>query len=269
MKLNIKHGPHGIVYNEEFKDMLTQNNLFDFDRVMSLKDGEVIKHAVAERKTVKLSCNHESHMFEVYLKRHYPLSLKKLVSQVFKLSPSKTALDEFNNIVAFHLAGIPTMVPIAAGIRRAGFFRKKSFIVSKALDGCVRMDHFFSGRRDVPALKRRAIIKKVALLIRKMHGCGFNHRDLYLCHILFDCNDSLFLLDLHRVDRRKEVPLRWKVKDIAALNYSAPLEAVSRADRLFFLKTYLGLDCLNKAGKSFVHRVVKKTEKMVSHNTDD
>ncbi len=50
-----------------------------------------------------------------------------------------------------------------------------------------------------------------------MHDRGFNHRDLYLCHLLRDTEGNLFVVDLHRVDRRRQVPERWKIKDIAAL----------------------------------------------------
>ena len=74
------------------------------------------------------------------------------------------------------------------------------------------------------------------------------------------------IVDLHRADKRVHVPERWKVKDIAALNYSAPRKTISRSDRLRFLKTYLGTERLGETGKRFALKVLKKTEKMIKHN---
>ncbi len=98
-------------------------------------------------------------------------------------------------------------------------------------------------------------------LIQKMHACGFNHRDLYLCHILRDGRGDLYIVDLHRVQHRAAVPERWRVKDIAALNYSAPAGIISRTDRLRFLKTYLGTDRLTARDKRFALKILKKTRK--------
>ncbi len=51
MKLNIDNNQKGMVFNRDFEVFVQQNNLLDFDTVMTFKDGEVVKHAVPERKT--------------------------------------------------------------------------------------------------------------------------------------------------------------------------------------------------------------------------
>ncbi len=123
-----------------------------------------------------------------------------------------------------------------------------------------------SGRHSSPRAAKVELISRLAGLIQKMHACGFNHRDLYLCHILRDGRGNLYIVDLHRVQRRAAVPERWLVKDIAALNYSAPADIISRTNRLRFLKTYLGTDRLTARDKRFALKVLKKTQKMVEHN---
>lgn len=266
IQMNIKRSDSGVVFNAEFEDLIRRNSLLDFDRVMSLNEGEVVKHAVPERKTVRFCLKNANGPVEAYLKRLYPLSLTRFFAQILKLSVPRTAFDEFINITAFHRAGLPTMIPVAAGRRRCGLFRTESFLVTKSIEGCRRLDDFFSRLQDVPVEDKRELIKKVALLVKKMHECGFNHRDLYLCHILLDSKGGLFLADLHRVDKRGKVPERWKVKDVAALNYSAPWHRITRTDRLWFLKNYLGTNRLSGGEKLFVLKVLKKTEKMVKHN---
>ena len=265
-QLNIKQSDNGVFYNVDFEDLIRRNSLLDFDRVMSLNEGEVVKHAVPERKTVRFYLKNSNGPVEAYLKRLYPLSSTKFFTQVLKLSLPRTAFDEFINIVAFHRAGLSTMIPIAAGRKRCGLFRTVSFLITKSIEGCQKIDDFFSGCQDIPVEDKRELIRKVALLVKKMHECGFNHRDLYLCHTLLDRNGRLFLVDLHRVDKREKVPERWKVKDIAALNYSAPKHSITRTDRLRFFRNYLGTDRPSEGEKLFALKVLKKTEKMIKHN---
>jgi tRNA A-37 threonylcarbamoyl transferase component Bud32 len=262
----IKQRAGAMAVNTALEDVVQKNSLLDFDHVMSLSGGEVVKQAVPERNTVRLCLKSAEGPFEAFLKRHYPLPLLGICSQILKLCRPKTAFDEFRSITAFHRAGIATMTPVAAGKRRCAFLGTESFLVTKAIAESQRLDHLFNRASDLPAEEKRDLVKRVALLVKKMHACGFNHRDLYLCHILLDRQGQLFLVDLHRVDHRQKVPERWKVKDIAALNYSAPGPVITRTDRLRFLKAYLGKNRLSSREKLFVLKVLKKTQKMLKHN---
>jgi hypothetical protein len=76
---------------------------------------------------------------------------------------------------------------------------------------------------------------------------------------------ELFVIDLNRADRRARIGLRWIVKDLAALNYSAPAHIFSRADRLRFLKSYLGAERLNRAHHRLVRKILKKTAGIARH----
>jgi hypothetical protein len=252
----IRYPPDGTAFNEAFETVIRDNSLLDFDAMMNLDRGEVVKHAIPQRKTVRLQLSGGS---VVYLKRHYPVSIFKIIKNYLKLAPEPTAFDEFANIIAFLRAGLPTVTPIAAGRRRG------SFLVTEALEGCMRLDQYLEQTKPAHAAKI-SLIRRLAGLIQKMHAAGFNHRDLYLCHILRDGQDILYIADLHRVQHRAAVPERWLVKDIAALNYAAPASIISRTDRLRFLNTYLDTQRLSKAGKAFALKVLKKTKKMLEHN---
>jgi len=257
----------GIVFNKPFEGLLRKNRLDAFDRIMAVQDGAVIKHAVPERKTVRLTLNKNGTPFAVYLKRHYPLSFWKYCRQLLTLSPPKTALDEYLNIIAFHRAGIPTVTPVAAGVQKTGLLQGASFLMTQALEPGARLDHLFAQSPGLPFREKRRLLRQAALLVNKMHRCGFNHRDLYLCHMLRSSGGGLFILDLHRVDRRTRVPARWLVKDLAALHYSSLHSALSRTDRLFFLSAYLDRDRLVPEDRRLIRKILKKSEKMVRHNT--
>ncbi|MEI6127474.1 MAG: lipopolysaccharide kinase InaA family protein [Pseudomonadota bacterium] len=265
-RISVKQTLGGIAYNPDFEKILCRNSLLDFNKALHLDEGEVIKHAIPERKTVKINLKDIRGFFGAYLKCQYPVSFWKFFGRLLKLSIPRTAYDEFENIIAFHQAGIPTVIPLAAGVRKCGIVQSTSFLITQALEGCTRLDHFFSSPHPASIEIKRALITKAALLVKKMHACGFNHRDLYLCHILLHTTGELYIVDLHRAGKRARVPVRWKIKDIAALNYSAPRHSISLPDRLRFLKTYLGTDHLSGRERHFALKVLKKTKKMIKHN---
>ena len=251
----IRYNTDGTALNADFEQAIGDNGLLDFDAMMGLDRGEVVKHAIAQRKTVVFTLRDAS---RAYLKRHFATGFFTALKNL--LSPEPTAFDEFENIIAFLRAGLPTVVPIAAGCRRGA-----SFLVTEALEGCMRLDDYLE-QTKLAAAARAELLCRLAGLIQKMHAAGFNHRDLYLCHILRDGQRNLYIVDLHRVQQRAAVPERWLVKDIAALNYSAPAGIISRTDRLRFLKAYLGTKRLSGRDKLFALKVLKKTQKMVEHN---
>ena len=71
----------------------------------------------------------------------------------------------------------------------------ESFLVTEALDGFTQLekmvDDFTPPLLSICMVKRkRALIKEVAALVAKLHGAGFNHKDLYLTHILAKFDSS-------------------------------------------------------------------------------
>jgi len=260
----LKYLPGGIVINTGFTDIIRQHCLDDLGEIMSTEAGEVIKHAIEERKTVKIAFP-EPHPATVYLKRHYTAGHLKTLAGFFRLQKHKTAYDEFVNICEFHSKGLPTVIPVAAGIKKNGMSGTESFLLTIALENCMRLDHYLDDSLHTEKHNAK-LITKLALLIKKMHESGFNHRDMYLCHILIDKKGGLFIVDLHRADKRNRVPERWIIKDLAALNYSAPTEHISGTDRLRFLRAYLGINKLTGQDKLFIRKILKKTTKMLKHN---
>jgi hypothetical protein len=121
-------------------------------------------------------------------------------------------------------------------------------------------------------VKKRALIKSVAGFVRNIHKKGFNHRDLYLNHIMAKPNDVsasvLKIIDLQRVESRKWFRIRWLIKDIAALNYSAPSSVFTISDRMRFYKEYAGINRLTYADKKFIKSVLKKTKRIAMHTVN-
>jgi heptose I phosphotransferase len=93
-----------------------------------------------------------------------------------------------------------------------------------------------------PWTERREIIRQLALLVGHLHRNGLFHRDLYLCHVFLTRNADgrivLRLIDLARMLENPRRWRRWRIKDLAGLDHSAPAGLVTRADRLRFLYDY-------------------------------
>lgn len=265
----------GIIINDAYAPLLLKNKLRDFDTLMHVQNGTIIKQSMNERSTVKLSLKDNGGKMGVYLKRYQSPALKTWLASLFRFSMPRSAMDEWNNILAFHNLDIPTMLPLCAGLKKHIGFKKESFLLTREIEGVKRLDHtlahhFSSHTNDHRFKEKKTLIKTLALLVRRMHGSGLNHRDLYLCHILVKKdarnNWTIYFADLHRVDQRKKMPLRWKVKDLAALHYSADPDIVTRTDRLRFITHYQGNERLNVHTKQFIKKIIKKTERIRSHD---
>jgi len=216
-KIKTAVSQENIIYNLEFEEALTKNGLLEFDRVMSITENTIVKHVIPERKIGTFFFKQEGKTVCAYLKRHYSLSFGKYLQEIVRFASKKNAFDEFSNILAFHQAGLPTMVPVAAGKRKSRTFGAESFLITKGIKGCVALETYAeSGLKTKTFTEKAHLIKETALLSRKMHQSGFNHRDFYLCHLLIGTEennrDQLFIVDLHRVDIRKKVPERWIIK---------------------------------------------------------
>jgi len=265
-----------IVSNKLFKEVLIQNRLDTFKSIMQYNDVEIVKQVIKERNTVKLVLDEGHGKSTCFLKRHTSPSAKEYLKLLTRFSWPKSAFNEWRAIIRFHQIGIPTMIPVAAGVKRnkLGLVRE-SFVLTQEIKDAYRLDHYLAKWLQRPLSKKeikkkRHLIRQLAQLTRKMHTMGLNHRDYYLCHIFIrnteeDKDFELFVIDLHRVDIRKKVGHRWIVKDLAALNFSSLELPIHTTDRIRFFKLYLQKDRLSEKDRGFLRQILKKTDRIARH----
>jgi hypothetical protein len=211
-----------------------------------------------------------------FLKRHTSPPLREYLKLLTRFSWPKSAMNEWQAIVRFHEMKLPTMVPVAAGKKRGRFgIVNQSFVLTEEIKDAKRLDHYLEKWHENPLSpeqikKKRGLIGRLAMITRKMHASGLNHRDYYLCHVFLREREQgkdfeLFILDLHRVDIRHKVGQRWVVKDLAALNYSSLGLPIHATDRIRFLKAYLQKSRLEAKDKPLLLRVLRKTKKIAGH----
>lgn len=114
---------------------------------------------------------------------------------------------------------------------------------------------------------RRAVARRLAGYVARLHDGGLHHRDLYLNHIAVAADGTgLALIDWERVSRHARRLGRRVVKDLAALDSSAR-ELLPEGERIRFLVAYLRARGIPRRGviPGLGRRIVRKADRMLSH----
>jgi len=220
-----------------------------FDELMAL-DGDMYRQ-VARRKTFKFSLNGH----EYFAKLHKGVGWGEMIKNWLLLrKPVLGAVNEYEAIKALTKLGVKTMTLAAYGQQGSNPAELESFVITESLEPAISLEDLsLTWDKQPPETRlKRALIKRVASISAQLHRNGINHRDLYLCHFLLkqdelatlsDVNDvQLYLIDLHRVQIRTQVPRRWQLKDLAALYFSSLELGLSQRDLLRFIRAYSGCD---------------------------
>ena len=222
-----------------------------FDRLWAGRDafaevaaieGEVFRSREG-RRTVRFQTVDGGRFF---LKEHRGIGWGEIFKNLllFK-APVTGAGNEYRAVRTLTSAGVPTMEVAAYGRRGRNPAREQSFIITRELSGMPSCEDYCRDG-NVPDLReKRRFIRLLADSIRRMHACGVNHRDCYLCHYLIDRTGGdlqLRVIDLHRAQIRARVPFRYLVKDLSGIYFSALdyFPALTRNDALAFIAAYSG-----------------------------
>ncbi len=254
---------------------LREANLTTFRRVMETTEGTCLR-ALKDRENWKLQL-HNPHQPSraAYLKKHHVRDVGSWMRAKLGVPPLATAGSvEARNVERLRRVGIPAMQVIAYGEKLHGSGLSESFVLTEELTDHTQLDHFLkqrfsdcrTPRQQQENVERRALIQQVAVVARRFHTLGYNHRDFYCCHFFireprtgaFEVN----LIDLQRVEHRRRLRRRWLVKDLAQLSYSAPGEQVSRTDQMAFIKRYLDVPKLRPMDKRFIRAILAKRRRM-------
>jgi len=252
--------------NQAFSELLDTSGLTSFDDFMRL-EGVVVKSAVRDRSTHRLDLQGVT----VYIKKHLFPGIREILKNFLRFRFPPGALNEWQALLAFHAHNIPTMSPICAGTKSLLWkLEKESFLLTDDVGEASRLDDFLKLYGAVPCRgkvleTKKKILENLADITRRMHSAGINHRDYYLCHILVDNPERLYVIDLHRVNVRDKVGRRWRVKDLAALLFSSLEVPVTHGQRLAFYKRYMQIRRLSADDKTLIRLIVRKCDKIARH----
>lgn len=230
--------PSGVYLDEPFRGCWYGREPFAACDALA---GEVLR-ALEGRRTFRTELGGSAY----YAKIHTGIGWGEIFKNLFSFRlPVLGAGNEWRALRRLTALGVDTMRPVAFGEQGWNPARQHSFIITEELAPTVSLEDFCRDwpAHPPPAALKHALIRRVAEMARRMHRGGVNHRDFYLCHFLLHLpvnahQPKLSLIDLHRAQVRKQVPRRWRDKDLAALYFSALDIGLTQRDFLRFLRIY-------------------------------
>ncbi len=253
-----------LIVNAEFAPLLRHHEWSTFATIWSrTEEAAIAKKLRTDRITLRFTLDDRGRERAFYIKRHIQSSWKEYVKPLLRLTwPILGARNEWNAILDFHSAGLPTMTPVAFG--QSG---SNSFLITEALENCTKLSELpvvrHDGTSSVPDLRGR-LIGEVAKIARTMHQAGLHHQDFYIGHLMMSNSDpaKIYVIDLGRVQKHAKLSRRWIVKDLAQLDYSAK---ATPQERLRFLREYL---CrrLTSDDRRLIASIESKTAAIARHS---
>lgn len=230
----------------------------------------VVYRELSGRKTLRTEVEGKGYFVKIHRGIGWAEIFKNLVTA--KL-PVLGAGQEFKAINKLVSVGVDTMTAVAFAERGLNPAAQYSFIITEELAPTVSLEDFSaSWSHSPPPVKLKwALIKRVAEMVGAMHRAGVNHRDCYICHFLLHTDTAitpeqfkLSVIDLHRAQLHKTLPIRWRNKDLAALYFSVLDIGLTRRDLLRFLKIYfqVSLQTIFMTEKSLLQTLEAKAEKL-------
>lgn len=272
-----------LVVNHAFSNLLRRQHWTTFAVIWSrTAEAAVAKKLRSDRFTLRFTLDDAGRERAFYIKRHSRSSLKEYIKPLLSLRwPILGARNEWDALLAFHDAGLPTMTPVALGQHGAN-----SFLITESLENCTKLSELQTiGDPDSSAVEvtpkqevgpdgglcRRTLVERIAHMTQRMHGAGLHHQDYYLGHLLLPnpaasgkaAPDRVYVIDLGRVRKQRPLSQRWIVKDLAQLNYSA--REASLTERVRFLREYLG-HRIGPADKRLIASITAKTAAIARHS---
>lgn len=252
-----------VTVNKSFADLLRSRQWVTFDQIWSRSaNADVTKNLRTDRVTLRFVLSDGDRDRTFYIKRHSRSSWKEYVKPLLRLTwPILGARNEWNAILQFHDAQIPTMTPVALG--ESG---EHSFLITEGLENCTKLSQLDDVAGDAineSSPRRRQLLNQIASIASRMHGAGLHHQDFYLGHLMLSRTspEVLYVIDLGRVQKQNPLAQRWIIKDLAQLNYSAD---ASDRERLRFLRAYFGRP-IQRSDLSLIRQIQSKSAKIGRH----
>jgi lipopolysaccharide core heptose(I) kinase len=218
----------------------------DVFSVVQQLEGDVFRDKEG-RKTLRFELQNKSY----FLKVHQGIGWQEIIKNLVQLRmPVISAKNEWQAIHFLEKHQIDTMTIAAYGERGINPAKIQSFIITDELTDTMSLEHLGEQWKQTPPTftTKITLIQKLAQITKTMHEKGMNHRDFYLCHFLLDQkfaehntideNTKLFLIDLHRAQLRSKTPIRWIIKDLGSLYFSATNVPLTKRDLFRFMKIY-------------------------------
>lgn len=271
MPLPKREGDWSLWATAAAEELLARNSLLSGVDVMALRGGEIMR-SVPGRSTTCIELRTFSGGPQIaYLKRYerdYLGNSQRLLRRLGWPAAGDEALHEWNALWQLRSAGFCTAQPLAAGQMTEQGCVTRSFLLTAEIEGGIAA-HEFS--KTLSPRRRRQLALSIATLTGDFIRAGFAHRDYYLSHIFVVEKPGpvpwdLYLIDLQRVFRPRWLAIRWMIKDLGALAYTARLVGWSRPDLSAFYHACFQRQRLTGRDKMVIHQVARRVAALQRRN---
>jgi heptose I phosphotransferase len=263
-----------MIIRSRFLPLLLRHGLRDFEAVMGFQGGKIFKEQ-GPRSVSRVSLVEAGGEEGFFLKRHRRAPWAEQVREFLHRGRFVSAArQEWESIWHLRQLGIATVEPVGLGELKRWGWGAGSFLITQELEGATRLTEFIPQHFAPPLhpcllAEKRHLIRDLALLARRLHRGRFFHRDLYLGHFFVKPKQEegydLYLMDLQRVIRPRWWIRRWRIKDLASLDFSAPGGWFTASDRLRFYKQYRQISRLSREDKSLIRGILRKSRRIRAH----
>jgi len=211
----------------------------------------------------------------LYIKRYRHTLLREQFDRFFRQNAGHSrAWWEFCQSRELLQRYVPVVRAVAVAEEMRGLHERCSAVIFEqaAGDGFDRLwTRLCAARAPLTrGAARHQLPRALARLVSAFHQTGVCHRDLYLCHIFAVLDPAAVqpprftIIDLARTHQpwpwRR---WRWLIKDLSQLDCSAQQVGATRADRLRFLVTYLGLEPDAPRVRLYARRISRKSRQIL------
>jgi tRNA A-37 threonylcarbamoyl transferase component Bud32 len=171
--------------------------------------------------------------------------------------------------------GLPTARPLAVIHRRRCGLTRECYLITEQLPAAMELHRHVVclAALDPPARRAKLwpLVEQVARLVRELHARQLAHRDLKAANLLVGPAGegvALYLIDLVGLECWRRLPRSRRVQNLSRLHASFhDHPAISRTDKLRFLRAYLAWGLTGKAGwKAWWRAVVRGTARKIARN---
>lgn len=178
--------------------------------------------------------------------------------------------NEWQKAQFLKVLGIKASEPVAFGVERYCGIIRRALLVTLKMEGN-RLEDMLKEKAELKDKTR--VVKDLAAFAGQFHASGLSHQDFYLCHFFWSADSrEIALIDLQRIRHYKgengQPPLRWIVKDLAQLDYSARnvlgREEYSQLKKVFVSEYEQYLPLITEA--KIVSKIRKKVARIARHD---
>jgi tRNA A-37 threonylcarbamoyl transferase component Bud32 len=263
-----------VFINPEFQSLVRRYRLDDFDRVMNWSDGEKIG-INSSRGIQRIDLDDNGRPITLFLKREWQTYLKdRLANWMAGFGWSTKARRE--QAVLERLAEAAIGCPEVVVMAERGGWRPTGYLVLMAIPCGLDLPEFLKLRGSTLSVaERRQLAAHLGHEIARMHAAGIDQPDLFSKHIFLSSTSPSMLdsrspfelprvsfIDLQRSGVRGQVSLRARLRDLASLHATLPLELASTADRVVFLNSYLTNVPMNIDRRAAIDQIQRRAARL-------